>query len=357
MNILKKRILPGVMAGVLAVSMAVPAFATTATTPNNSTTVTGNYVDTPIDVVVDPTGTATVNPYGLPVKIGGTDADPIKISDQQVVTTPLFVRNNSDVDLKVGVSITTTTSGDLSLAATKAAVDTATNKSAFAYMQMAYIDVTDDSHTVASGATGSGTLEVLPSGFTASNYHKSYAAWASEAEYNADADVVLNGSKEVEGTLLTLGATKDGTSSNAGKKVYDATSVGMFRIGGNVVESPKEAWTTKDGFKAVIAFTFKPDRSAAEITGDEKVDKGANITLTLAPKGFAAADIKTVEWGSDDANGTYIKVEDTSASGAYTCKVTGVEQTNASGKNVTVTVTLKNGSVYTGTHKVVVNEP
>ena len=52
MKNMKQRVISGAMAGVLAVSLAVPAFAA-----GKSTKVTGTYKDIPISVVVPTTGT------------------------------------------------------------------------------------------------------------------------------------------------------------------------------------------------------------------------------------------------------------------------------------------------------------
>lgn len=56
MKTLKNRILSGAMAGALALSLAVPAFA------SNSTDITGTYQAVTIDVTVPTSGTAQINP-------------------------------------------------------------------------------------------------------------------------------------------------------------------------------------------------------------------------------------------------------------------------------------------------------
>ena len=57
----KNRVLSGALAGALAVTMAVPAFAAA-----NSTEITATYEEPTISVVVPQSGTAMINPYGMP---------------------------------------------------------------------------------------------------------------------------------------------------------------------------------------------------------------------------------------------------------------------------------------------------
>lgn len=65
MKTMKNRVLSGAMAGVLAMSLAVPAFAA----DDHTTVVTGKYQDTPIAVTVPETGKAFINPYGLNIEV------------------------------------------------------------------------------------------------------------------------------------------------------------------------------------------------------------------------------------------------------------------------------------------------
>ena len=64
MKSLKKRILSGAMAGVLALSMAVPAFAEDPAPTNTTTVFTGAYQEADIAVTVPGAVEAFLNPYG-----------------------------------------------------------------------------------------------------------------------------------------------------------------------------------------------------------------------------------------------------------------------------------------------------
>ena len=329
MKTMKSRILSGIMAGVLAVSMAVPAFAASTTPVNTSTTITGSYEEIPIEVTVPQTGTAQINPYGLPIELASGD----KIVGEQIVTHPLYVVNNGEVALTVGASVTGTAKGDLKFVAA-APTDSDIYKSAFVYLQMKP-SALDNSNRAGSSVDPADTI----SGYDAADASAEYAAW--KQDYNADKDLVLVNEKAVEKANMVI---LDGMVDNNGNMEYVAGSAAMVRLAGTVTESPRDAWSDRDGFTAAVAFTFKPDFTSASL--DETAVTLASTTgtkdLTVSLTGAA---ITNVSWESSDTSKATVAVKPTPADKTV-ATVTGVAAGTA---NITATVTADNGKTYTAT--------
>lgn len=334
MKTLKTRVLSCAMAGVLAVSMAVPAFAST-TTPNRSTNITGNFVDIVIDVNVPNNGTAQVNPYGLPVKLD----DDSKITGEQIVTKPLLLVNNSDSNLNVSASVTATANGDLRFA-TAAPTASDTYKSAFVYLQMkptalAFADKAQGSDT---GIQGMDTAKV----------NAAFAAW--KQDYAAAKDLVLNGtSAATKDKMVTLAAATIDTSGTDPVVKWNAGSIAAFRLAGKVNANPKDAWVTRDGFTAAIAFTFKPDTAAASLdktTLDLAVNGTADLTVSLSD----GVGIKNITWDTGAAATATVVAKGTPTDGTV-ATVTGVA---AGTTTITATVLGDNGITYTASCDVTV---
>ena len=365
MKALKKRILPGVMAGVLALTMAVPAFAasTASPAPNTKTEITGTYTEIPIAVRVAPTGEALINPYGVPVALTGSDD---KIVGQQISTKPLFVINEGDVALYVSAAVTTAVNSgsDLRLTTEKPSAED-TSKSAFVYLQMAPTELTD-ADKVSSGNT------VDPA-----KGNKVYAEW--EQDYDEDADLVLQNDKEVKKeNMVRIEKSTVVTGQNA-SITWSKGSVAMYRLAGQVTAEPREAWVATDGFKANVAFTFKPDTTSVSYKITDKDGEAVEIThdpgmppiseardyLAITKDTTSAGDnavtveaimkgstIKSVKWeitGNDSAK--FTKSEST-AGGKYTITISVASTETASQMNplsahLKCTVTAENDSEYT----------
>lgn len=319
MKTLKKRLFTGALAGALAFTLSVPAFAGS-TTPNRTTNITGAYEDITIDVMVPTTGEAQINPYALPVNLDTNGTN--KISGEQIVTKPLAIANKSSVDLNVSATVTTTATGDLTLATTAPAA-TVKTKSAFVYMQMKHSEMTNSDVAASNGV----------SGFTAATINAEAEAWTQP--YNAAKDLLLNGAKEAtkENMIVLAKAGAAGAIQTHG--------VALFRLAGQVVADPTEAWTTRDGFTASVAFTFRPNTTAATIDKPEVTlaTTTGTDTLTVSLEG---ANIVSVDWTSDDAAVTVAAVADPANGSKAT--VTGVSSGNAT---ITAEITADNGLTYT----------
>lgn len=368
---LKKRIISGVMAGVLALSMAVPAFAST-------TTVTGTYQAITIAVDVPASTTAQINPYGMPVDLkSGTGDDALKlgtISGQQVSTQPIYMINKTTVPLSVGATVTTTVKGGLTLVADSTKV-TGKTKASFVYLQMKQttnvgetevMKITNNSGNTeiekyeldwatdqANGSNGLGKLA------------KEFTTWNDE--YSSK-DLVLStsdtGAKGEDMIVLAAAKAQDatGTSGQAGYvPAHDAVmkgGIGIARISGVLSESPTEAWAASDGFVAKIAFTFKPANTKATVkasTGSNTAiaSTGNSVFEVALPEGITVSDAATYSWSLDD-DCDFAEIDKNGGSSAVddqaTVKIvptTGFATATATSGKLTVTV-VNNGITYTG---------
>ena len=146
MKTLKNRILSGAMAGVLAMSLAVPAFAaggTPAPAAANTTEINGTYTPITIDVVVPANGAAQINPYGLPIEVPKSSGGKVSFENQKIMTQPTAaIKNKMKVDLAVKAAVTGaikalpggSTATPMKFASEALTADV-TAKSVFAYVQ------------------------------------------------------------------------------------------------------------------------------------------------------------------------------------------------------------------------------
>lgn len=328
MKSLKTRILSAAMAGVLAVSMAIPAFA-------SSTNIEGSYQDITIAVLVPKTGTAQINPYGLPVKLETAGQS---ITGEQIVTKPLAIANQSEVDLAVSATVTASLKGDLRFIDTAPAADD-TSKSAFVYLQMKQETTLDQTD-----------LNTEKTGFTDAALDPVAAAW--KQAYSASKDLVLN-SLDAGASKENMVFLKKGTAgSDANLMDIAAGGAAMFRLSGAVVAAPREAWTATDGFTSTVAFTFKPDTTQVNATIDKTeltVSAGAAHTATVTISGLTTngVNITGVTWAAGGSNATVAGSGTNNTTGTITAATAGDE-------TITATVTADNGMTYTYTVNVTV---
>lgn len=326
MKNLKKRILSSALAGVLAVSMAIPAFA-----EDPSTVLTATYAQPVISVTVPATGAVVINPYGMPVVLNpdAASTDQASIVGAQIVTKPLAIVNNGATDLKVSATVTAETTGDLRLATSKPS-SSDTTKSAYVYLQM-----TNSALDEGKKATSSGAATAI-AGMDNTEVSKAVAAWEQRA-YASSTDLLLSGTAAAtKENMLTLKAKDAATGLQVG-------SVGLFRLAGQVVASPRDAWATTDGFTATVAFSFKPDLTTASVD---------NATLSLSMAGTKTGDlivsldnnttITDVAWESSDESKATVAALDNPADHSK-ATVTGVATGTAT---ITATITASNGLTY-----------
>lgn len=321
-----KKLMSLVMAGALSASLAVPAFAA-----NNTTVeITGTYADTPIEVDVPTTGTAQINPYGLDVKIGTSTS---KITGQQIVTQPLAVVNRTTMDLDVNASVIGLATGNFKFAAApiKGADPAVTTNSAFVYLEM---------------TAGTGSIIKTDGSLDQDVLNTQFAGWAASTYTANDATKLVVSTKANDSTQALLTLAK-GTEAS-GKVTPAAAGVGLFRLTGDCVKSPKIAWADTDGFTATIAFTFGPHEAAPSISLDVTelaLEAGGSsasgtVTATFDADG-SGLSVTTWAWTADPANVVTLTNDNTAT-------VTAAHANDGT-TTLTVTATLSDGSSLTAT--------
>lgn len=259
---MSKKLVALALACVLAFTLAVPALA------DNETVVTGTYEEVPVAVTVPADTTATINPYALPVIIGqNASGGNVKVSGQQIVSLPMQLSNEGDVAMNVSVTVSATPKGGLKLvSAAPAATDT--GKSAYVYLQ------------ILADATASDLAGLKGPEASASEIEQAVLAILSDSDtygsyWDATQKIVFT-AKEVEWKNVAVLAAATVTEATPGDatsetSTYNAGSIAVLRVAGNIVVSPKTAWNDTtipatdtaaaippDGFEARIVFSFAP---------------------------------------------------------------------------------------------------
>jgi spore germination protein YaaH len=244
---LNKKIMSLTLAALTTASLAAPAFAAsnTSTATNTQTVITTTYAEIPISVTVPATGTAQINPYGLPVEFtkSASSTKSAKVSGQQIVSQPLYIVNEGDVALSIGATVTTTAQG---VTIAKEIKEGDEDKDAVVRLEM--------KQSANKTLDDAGKDKIIDE-FAATD------TWASVDE---DSQVLLSTDDPVEKDgLATLAASKVTTTTDTSNKTtktvtYNAGSIVLFRLAGEVVTKPSTAWATTDTFTTTIAFTFTP---------------------------------------------------------------------------------------------------
>lgn len=246
-----KRFASTALAGALALSMAAPAFASGTST--NTTNITGEYKPITLKVVVPQTGTATINPYGLPVDLD----EETTISGQQITTgAPLVIKNQSKVALAVKAKVTGTVKGDATFdasAITDGETDKKMNVKFEAFPAPGVLDDSDQADL--------------------------NAAFAALDSANAKLTATLSTTAaDATGTLVLREGDEDGATQDGG--------AAFFRLSGTVAKAPTAAWAAADGFTASVAFTFEPSEYIGAV-----VLKAAGDAATVAENGTLAVTV------------------------------------------------------------------
>ena len=131
-----KKIMSTALAGVMALSLAVPAFAAAnaETALEQNTAITGTTQAPTIKITVPATGTVTVHPYKMAVSVGGSD-----VTDQ-IISATQFIENASDVAVKVSAQVTGTAAANLAFATASTQTKAVTTNSVFMYFEMVASD-------------------------------------------------------------------------------------------------------------------------------------------------------------------------------------------------------------------------
>lgn len=317
-----KRFASTVLAGTMALSLAVPAMA-----EDQTTVITATYADTDLEVTVPATAAATINPYGLPVTL--EDATTVLSGQPITIATPLMIENQSSVALKVGANVKAevTTGMTLESAATGVAGDPA--KKLHVNFQ---------------------AFETSIGGADTQDPTKTNPAWAALK----DADAVLTATLADSTTAangVDAGGSKDLVLREGKDGLSQAGGVAFVRLSGVVAKKPTTAWATTDKLTTTITYSFEPatyTKSAGTLSTPANLSAGSgtarDITLTL-PAGVTPNDAGlTWEWATSDT--ADVTIADTSGSGTYKASITP----NAAGTfTVTVSFVGTDGIPYTAT--------
>lgn len=203
---MKKRFMLCLFAAMLLFLLPVSAQASN----TSSTFITAEpYIpDIKIEVVVPASGDVYINPYWLPLRVGAS------IENKQIISNTLAIENLSEVPLSVSVEVTGSIRGDLRLASESTAGEETTVKRAFMYFEIQAVT------------------------------NPNSVAWSNA--YNEDKHILIRESTRIKKNIITLGAADQ------------AKRYGAFRISGDCVQNPREAWTEYDGVDIDVAFTFSP---------------------------------------------------------------------------------------------------
>ena len=294
-----KRFASTVMAAVLALALAVPAFA------SNSTNITGTYRAITLNVTVPTTGSAIINPYGLPFDVSG-----VSVSGQQITTgAPLLVQNKSSVPLSVSASIVSTVKGSFVFSSTAITDGETGNKGNVEFQMFKAPGVTEANVT---------DMEAIAPKFAAL---KDADALCRTVLTKTDATANPAVPAVTQDNIVTL------KPANANGELVDGGAA-YFRLSGTVAKKPTTAWTTTDGFTAKVTFTFEPTIEEVELAdaltakneaGTADLGTANTIDGTLDSKATIILDITKLPAG--------VTVDDWTWESSDTAAATIAEQT------------------------------
>lgn len=301
-----KKLISTALAGAMALSLSVPAFASSGTVK-----VEGSIQVPTLNVVLPTTASMVMNPYNMSVKLD--PRDPASAVNDQIISSTMEVKNLSNIGVQVGINVTGTTGkGDVAFAASSAATSTA--KEAYVYVAFEIgstgLDVAD--------TNGSGNSTVVLS--------------------TTPADVTDFAPTAAAGNANTLAASAD-------SKTPATNGVLGFKFFGDT--APVTTWTDKDTLAATIAFTFTPvavDTSAATtytVTKGTLTGNANGGDITISPATAAAGDTVTVTVTPDGTNTTVaVSATQDSDGSAVTVNGSGPYTFTMPADDVTVTATF-----------------
>lgn len=220
-----KKLMSTVLAGAMALSLAVPAFAAD-TDLEQSTEISGTTQVPTISISVPATGSIVLNPYKMSVDIS-EDQDGSQEVNTQIISANSYIKNKTDVALTVSATVTGKTAGEAVFAtATTQGTKAVTTKSAFVYLEVVNAGAGDDGDATAPTAE---------------------PTWSSAYDSKAANQVLLSAKAVTKANMLTVPAVAE-----------DSSSFIAYRLAGDAASSPTKAWTGADTVSATIAFTFTP---------------------------------------------------------------------------------------------------
>lgn len=206
------------LCAVLALTLLFSVQPAAALTGNQRETVIEGIARLPvIEVVVPAYVDIMINPLEMPVWIGGEE------TDAQIICDPAYIVSFSEVPLKVDVTVTGAVFPDSDMTLTNQPTQGAGNqKSVFAYFEMQ----------------------------RSSSEYPEDVTW--DARYSATKHLVVkNGGSTSKKEIVTLPPlTLEGE--------LPENAFAWFRLTGDAVKAPTNAWNENDGISVSVAFTFTP---------------------------------------------------------------------------------------------------
>lgn len=264
MKSLKTRVATGALAGAMALSLAVPAFAA-----GNQTKVTATYAEIPIDVTVPTAGTATLNPLGMPVTLVAAEGKNAAIeTSAQIANVSQYIQNNTNNKLAVRANVSTVTKVTL---VDEWPTTEPTDKTALVYLQVTptkdAADAADADKVISSKGVVNTTAIAKQAAVV--DYSESvddetegkavvFLVNAAEGKTAGESTTAVPTGETKKASLAVLEAkstTKDGTTT------YNPGSIGVFGLYGKMVDEPmkegeSDPWTKADNIVATIAWQF-----------------------------------------------------------------------------------------------------
>lgn len=242
-----KKFASAVMAGVMALTLTAPAFAS-----SGKVDVAGSINLPTINVVLPTTASMVLNPYGLSVKLNPKDTTETPSTDT-VLSPTMYVKNLSNIGIQVKATVAGTVGkGSNAQFLTAKPGSTDKDKGAWVYVKF---NIQDDATTAIEKPATDPTL-----------------SGSSATHGTALVSVIATGSDptEVNGFGLDAAASTAAATINqlAPTATKDPAAGGVlaFRFFGEAVQSPEKTegtdsvldpWTDKDVLSASIAFTFE----------------------------------------------------------------------------------------------------
>lgn len=296
------------LALVMALSLAVPAFAQSGTVK-----VDGTIQVPTINVVLPTTASLVMNPYSMDVKLNPKDTNTV---NDQIISPLMTVKNLSNIDVKTNIKVTGTVGrGEAEFAAASAASETA-KKSAYIYVAFEIGDATMTAVTDTNGAGGS--------------------------------TVVLSTTEQEVTDFADAAAAASGNTLKASADAKNPASNGVlgFQFFGDTANVT--TWTDKDTLAATIAFKFTPvSNAAATPTPPATPSVTASMTGTPAASGSVTlnAAISNID-GSKNPTYSWAVTTDTNSivdsflDSAAASQTVNIAAGATTGQSATLTVTV-----------------
>lgn len=235
-----KKILSMFLALVMALALAVPAFA-------ENVQVEGSINLPTINVVLPTTASMTLNPYELEVKLNPKDATETP-TDAQIISPLMTVKNLSNIGVQVAVAVQGVKGKGTAefAAATTQGSTKSTAKEAFVYAKFLVGDpdmaLTDIAAEATAPSADAARLVILD---TTKKDVTKLAADDAAAETGSDINVLKGTTGKTAADGGVLGFRFFGDMTQAPEKT----------VGSDTVSDP---WTDKDVLSATVSFTFTP---------------------------------------------------------------------------------------------------